>query len=256
MQPVVEPARGLCGNHKPNRFFGIERKRINRALLRQGPLLFLKGGLCLSISTTDIFYQAASVWNMLTEYNYTFTYGFKNKLYTINLTFSPEDFPHLAGFQYLKDISLPRYNPKKIVSKIPDGSITLEQIQQAAQYDEMVVPRLEALVRIKDTLDNDFNLFSYMPRMYSFYTQIKADYIISSHSDITSFVFILQSNADGSAKCDYLCCSTFKQGDRDYESNQRPRTLLKKERKHIHSGTSEIMMDKLTVQKDNSENGS
>ena len=28
MQPVAEPAHGLCVNHKPNRFLGIERKRI------------------------------------------------------------------------------------------------------------------------------------------------------------------------------------------------------------------------------------
>lgn len=246
MQPIVEPARGLCGNHKPNRFFGIERKRINGALFTQGSLLILKGAFCLSSSTTDIFYQAASIWNSLTEYQYIFTYGFKSRLYTINLTFSPEDFPHLAGFQYLKDISLPKYNPEKTVSKILDGSITVEQVRQAAQYEEMVLPRLEALVRIKDTLDNEFNLFSYMPRMYPFYTQIKADYIISSHSDITSFVFILQSTANGSARCHYLCCSAFKQGGRDYESNQRPRTLLKKERIHINSKTSIILMDKLS----------
>ena len=206
------------------------------------------GGQYLTSSTNDIFYQAASVWNELTDYKYVFTYGYKNKLYTINLTFLSEDFPHLAGFQYLKDLSLPKYNRKKIISQILDGTIKLEQIKKAAQYNEMVVPRLEALVRIKDTLDNEFMLFSYMPRMYPFYTQIKADYLITSRSDIKSFVFIIQSNADGSAKCDFSCCSTFKQGARDYESNQRPRSLLKKERIHISSCSSTILLDKLTPQ--------
>ena len=105
-------------------------------------------------SSTDIFYDAASIWNEPTEYNYIFTYGYKNTLYTISLTFSQEDFPHLAGFQYLKDITLPRYNPEKIVSRIRDGTITLAQIEKAS-------------------------LFSYMPQMYPFYTQIKADYLIS-----------------------------------------------------------------------------
>ena len=206
------------------------------------------GGQYLTSSTNDIFYQAASVWNELTDYKYVFTYGYKNKLYTINLTFLSEDFPHLAGFQYLKDLSLPKYNRKKIISQILDGTIKLEQIKKAAQYNEMVVPRLEALVRIKDTLDNEFMLFSYMPRMYPFYTQIKADYLITSRSDIKSFVFIIQSNADGSSKCDFSCCSTFKQGARDYESNQRPRSLLKKERIHISSRSSTILLDKLTPQ--------
>ena len=199
-------------------------------------------------SKIDIFYQAASVWNELTDYHYLFTYGYKNKLHEINLTFSPGDFPHLAGFQYLKDISLPRYNPEKTVARILDGTINSGQIQKAAQYEDMIVPRLEALVRMKDTLDNNFNLFSYMPCMYPFYTQIKADYLISCHSDITSFVFIIQAHENGTAKCDYLCCSAFKQGDRDYEANQRSRALLKKERIHISTNTTTILLDKLSSQ--------
>ena len=52
--------------------------------------------------SNNILYQAASVWNTLTDYCYIFTYGYKNQLYTINLSFSMEDFPHLAGFQYLR----------------------------------------------------------------------------------------------------------------------------------------------------------
>jgi len=221
---------------------------MKKALHLQG-LLFVKRGISMSINQTDIFYKAASVWNELTEYRYKFIYGYKNKLYTINLTFSPEDFPHLAGFQYLKDISFPRYNPKKIIFRILDGTINLEQIQKSVQYEDMVLPRLEALVQMKDTLDNDFKLFSYMPRLYPFYTQIKADYLISRHSDITSFVFIIQSESAGTAKCDYLCCSAFKQEGRDYEFNQRPRALLKKERIHIYSNNSTILLDKLTSKK-------
>ena len=194
---------------------------------------------------TDIFYKAASVWNELTEYRYIFTYGYKGELHTINLTFSQEDFPHLAGFQYLKDVAFPRYNPQKIVSQILNGKITIDHIKSAALYEEMVHPRLEALVRMKDILDNEFKLFTYMPKMYPFYTQIKADYLISSHADITSFVFIIQADSDGSAKCDYLCCSAFEQGERNFEQNQRPRTLLKNERIHIPSNTRVVLFDKV-----------
>nr|WP_276009042.1 PBECR4 domain-containing protein [Aequitasia blattaphilus] len=193
-------------------------------------------------------YQAASVWNKLSEYKYSLTYGYKNKLYEINLTFSPNDFPHLAGFQYLKDLALPKYNRSKILSRILNGTLNLKQIQKATQYEKMVLPRLEVLVQIKDALDNDFNLFSYMPDKYPFHTQIKADYLISHHSDIVSLVFIVQSYVDDSAQCNYLCCSTFKQGERNYESNQRPRVLLKKERIHINSGSSAILLDKLSSQ--------
>ena len=94
--------------------------------------------------SNNILYQAASVWNTLTDYCYVFTYGYKNQLYTINLSFSMEDFPHLAGFQY-----------------------------------------------------------------------------------------------------DYLCCSAFTKGERDYEANQRRGALLKKERIHIPTNSTTVLFDKL-----------
>ncbi|MCD8129764.1 MAG: PBECR4 domain-containing protein, partial [Lachnospiraceae bacterium] len=194
----------------------------------------------------DILYQAASVWNELTEYSYIFTYGYKKQLYTVNLTFSPEDFPHLAGFQYLQDLSLPRYNPKKTVDRILDHNITFDQIAKGAQYEISVKPRLEALLRLKDIIEKDFTFFSYLPSLYPFTTRIKADYLISSHLDMTSFVFIIKADSDGSAKCDYLCCSAFIKGDRDYECNQRTRTILKKERVHISSQERAVLYDRLT----------
>ena len=208
----------------------------------------MKGDGSISNPANDIFYQAAFVWNELTEYRYIFTYGYKNKLSTIKLTFSPENFPHLMGLQYLKDLTLPRYNQGKIVSRILDGTISLEQIQKGKQYKKMVLPRLEALTRLKDILENDFNLFSYMPRMYPFYTQIKADFLISGHTDITSYVFLIQSKIDGTGQCDQLCCSAFRQDNRDFEKNQRVRVLLKKERIHIPSNTSTVLLDRLVKQ--------
>jgi len=98
---------------------------------------------------------------------------------------------------------------------------------------------------LKNILESDFRLFSYMPKMYPFTTTIKADYLISSHLDLVDFVFIIQSSYNGAAKCDYLCCSAFTKGERDYETNQRMRTLLKKERIHIATNTSTILYDRL-----------
>ena len=114
----------------------------------------------------DILQQSALAWKELTEYRYQFVYGYKKTLYPINLTFSFEDYPHLAGFQYMKDISLPNYTSAKIVDRILERKITFEQIQKAAQYEEMVKPRLEALIHLKNSLDNDFNLYSFMPRIF------------------------------------------------------------------------------------------
>ena len=171
----------------------------------------------------DLLQQSAQAWKEITEYRYLFTYGYKKQLHPINLTFSLEDYPHLAGFQYMKDL-------------------------KAAQYEEMIKPRLEALVHLKESLDNKFNLYSYMPRMYPFITGIKADYLISSHFSVDNFIFIIKANAQGELKCDFLCCSIFEKGDRDYETNQKARTLMKKERIHIPSNTTDILLDRLSAQ--------
>ena len=80
----------------------------------------------------DILKQSALTWKELTEYRYQFVYGYKKTLYPINLTFSNEDYPHLAGFQYMKDISLPNYSSAKTADRIHEGKITFEQIQKAA----------------------------------------------------------------------------------------------------------------------------
>ena len=112
---------------------------------------------------------------------------------------------------------------------------------------EMIKPRLEAIIHLKSSLDNDFTLYSYMPRMYPFITNIKADYLIASHMHIDSFIFIIRSTPQNEAKLNFLCCSIFKESERNYETNQRTRTLLKKERIHIPSNTSVILFDKLNA---------
>ena len=71
----------------------------------------------------DLLQQSAQACKEITEHRYLFTYGYKKQLYPINLTFSLEDYPHLAGFQYMKDLSLPNYSSAKIADRILEGKI-------------------------------------------------------------------------------------------------------------------------------------
>lgn len=207
--------------------------------------IFLREGENVQDEQQNVLYQAAAVWKDLMNYRYILTYGCRNKSYEINLTFSADEFSHLAGFQYLKDISLPRYNSRKIVDMILSGKITYKAIQKGMQYREMVEPRLLALVRLKEVLEQDFELFSYVPNLYPFVTKIKADYIISSQNEPTAFVFIIKESSVGDAMCDFLCCSAFEKGDRDYRTNQRSRALLKKERVQIETSDTVVLYDRL-----------
>ncbi len=197
-------------------------------------------------SDKNILFQAAEAWMELTNYRYIFTYGYKNKLYTITLGFAPSDFPHLAGFQYMKDIAaMPRVSPNKLLQKILDGAVDTEPFLRATKFDGYVAPRLRAIMRLKESLDTEFSLYKYMPRFYSFYTNIKADYLISSHIDNTDFIFIINSN-NGFSSVEYTCCSIFEQNERNYVEGQRERILLKKERIFFPLNKTDILYDRLT----------
>ncbi len=66
----------------------------------------------------NLLQQSALAWKEITEYRYSLIYGYKKQLYPLHLTFSLEDYPHLAGFQYMKDLSLPNYNSSKIATRM------------------------------------------------------------------------------------------------------------------------------------------
>lgn len=193
----------------------------------------------------DILKQSALAWKEITKFRYNLTYGYKKTLYPISVTFSLEDYPHLAGFQYAKDAPVQNYASAKVVSRILEGKISHETISKASQYEGMILPRLKALVHLKNAFDNDFTLYSYMPRFYPFYTDIKADYLISSHYELDSFVFIIQTSPSGETKLDYVCCSAFTKGERDYEANQSSRILLKKERIYLPDNSSYVFFNKI-----------
>lgn len=223
-------------------------KTLKRELcFRHGSLFLQKENTFLYEQKNDILYQAAIVWKELTKYQYAITYGYRKQLHTLYLTFSNKDFSHLAGFQYLKDISFPKYNPSKIIDQIINGKITYSQIQKGCQFNQSVKPRLTALIHLKDILETDFTLFSFIPHLYPFSTTMKADYLISSHRDFNSFIFILHVPADETQNCNYLCYSAFIKEIRNYETNQRPRTILRKEKVHIETGTVCLLYDKLTI---------
>lgn len=82
--------------------------------------------------------------------------------------------------------------------------------------------------------------------MYPFITGIKADYLISSHFSVDNFIFIIKANSQGDLKCDFLCCSIFEKGERDYETNQRLRTLMKKERIHMTLLEKDFLEENMT----------
>ena len=53
--------------------------------------------VCMENNDYGLLYGAAVAWKELTEYYYVFTFGYKQQLYTIHLSFPSEKVPHLAA---------------------------------------------------------------------------------------------------------------------------------------------------------------
>ena len=125
----------------------------------------------------DLLQQSAQAWKEITEYRYLFTYGYKKQLYPITLTFSLEDYPHLAGFQYMKDISLPNYSSAKIADRILEGKI------QWANAKKIAI-RLHFLKSYSFAIDNIELLLVLIIRIilstYKFFPSSYAFFIIST----------------------------------------------------------------------------
>lgn len=56
----------------------------------------------------DTVKHALTAFVKLFDYNYKFIISCQKKLNEIKLAFVDKDFYHLAGFQYLKDIDIPK----------------------------------------------------------------------------------------------------------------------------------------------------
>lgn len=174
----------------------------------------------------DILLKSAREWRRLCNSRFRITYGLKGKLHVIEVVFSASDYYHLAGFHYARGVMSNFRGHNRALKLVLDGKITLERLEKAEHYDDMIKPRLLALCHLSESLKSNFNLLSFDKSRYPFATDIKADYIISSHLDNIYYTFIIQSFKEGT---EYSCCSIFQQDHRNYETNQTKFTVLKTE---------------------------
>ncbi len=186
---------------------------------------------------TDILYKAALSWMELTKYNYTFVYGKSQRKHELDINFYEESFAHVMGIQYLRDVGLPRYNSKNLLNKILSGKITCHTLSRGRKYEDTVLPRLKAIINLKDAFEGECKLFSFRPEDYPFHTEIKANYFISANVGDVCFYFVVKENniwEEENSK--YTCMSAFEKSSRNYEMNQRPLKILRKYRTDLETG--------------------
>ena len=170
-----------------------------------------------------LLYDAALAWSNLLNTSYHFTYGKQGKLYEISLSFGAEHFFHMSGIHYVDDIDFGISLKKpRFLFDVLSRKINPEIVEKSSSWDD-IKGRLDAIIRLEDVLDSDFEIYLFNARYLPFYSALNARYMIRNvHTGEVVFLFV-DEQADS-----FYCKSIFTMTDRDYSAGQRKIRLLQK----------------------------
>lgn len=187
--------------------------------------------------------EAALLFQKLLGVKYKIILGKKGKLTEFYIDFNKEDFFHLIGLQYLKDLPQLKKNRAFIFDKILSDNITENQISKSCFYTD-IEQRISDFLLFEELLDSNETIFKYSFNRSSF-SDIRAEYLLKTTYKIrTNYIFIdKRTNIDNK-----FCRSFFFNDKNNYCQNQVTMTLLYKE-KIFANGSSVIQLNKLTPQR-------
>ena len=108
----------------------------------------------------DKIYEAAAKYVALSRYEYKFILSRNRKLLELRVDFRDEDFYHLTGLQYLKDIDIPRNRKKTLDDIIYKKRITDSRLENSRFYvnpvpDKDIQSRISSLRFLEEYIDTD-----------------------------------------------------------------------------------------------------
>lgn len=173
-----------------------------------------------------LFLDAAIAWSSLHNVNYILDIARKGKLERIELSFLDEDFSHLAGMQYAKDIDFgirkAEYYGESLIPALLNKRMDDTKIELSRNWNR-ISGRLTAIINLQKTLDGEFIIVSFNKLKVRGYSQIDAKFAIKSMiSGDVYFVFLDERSGR------YYCKSAFRKENTDYSENQSVMTLLQK----------------------------
>lgn len=193
----------------------------------------------------DTIQNAFNNFQDLMNYKYSFIIANKKKVYKIHLTFFAKDFYHLAGFQYLKDIDIPK-NPTTFYEKINAIKITDTYLETSTNYEKVddsytnVKDRIWGLQFLEKYLDNKNIICKYVKYMNK-YSAIQADYLITSVvNHKTAYIFLRKRKNEDS----YCICSFFIESKAEYKGIKV--YWLYKSKININTKMEEILYNRLS----------
>lgn len=183
--------------------------------------------------------SAALVFNGLLAVKYKIILGKRGNLTEFSIGFEKEDFFHLIGLQYLRDIPQLKKNRGIIFDKIISGEITESLISKSSFYED-IRQRIIDFIAFEELLDSNELVFKYARNRATF-SNILAEYLLKTRYNCrTSYIFLDRSND----RSDKFCRSFFFNENNNYTLNQIAMTLLYKE-KVLANGESIIQLDKI-----------
>ena len=195
---------------------------------------------------TDLLYQAALRFEKLTHTGYRIILGRKTKTFELQLRFPKNSFFHLAGLQYLGDITFSSQNKEHIYKEILQKKITITDLQKSVFFDTCFISeRLQYLQLLENMLDVCQLIFFINPKEYIRHTKIYADYlceyIIPNNTTDVLYYFLIKDR-NSLTKNIYKGCSFFKKHDKDYRHGTAQTKLLLSEKIiNVETPQEEIM---------------
>lgn len=187
---------------------------------------------------------SANAFEKMFKKKYKIVIAYKKQLLSFEMDFRKEDFAHLVGLQYLKDLDLGK-NDTIIYEKIVNKEITDDLLARSCFYLQVdnnyvkVKERIADFKHIEECIDSKSIVVKYIKGKNA-YSMIDADFLITValHGD-TYYIFIRKRRKEET----YMLCSFFKKvqeckGDKAY--------WLYKEKIDEDTATSIVLYDRLS----------
>lgn len=181
--------------------------------------------------------DAARCWNDLHDVKYILDVARKGSLERVELSFLYEDFPHLAGMQYARDVDFgirrSEYYGERLIPALLDKNMIDTKMEESRNW-ERITGRLKAIVNLQNVLDGEFTIVFFNKKKVRGFSQIEARFAIRSVTwgDVY-FIFLDERSGR------YYCKSAFRKETIDYTENQSIMAVLQKSK--ITAGKTEIL---------------
>ena len=181
--------------------------------------------------------DAQKAFSKLFDIEYQFVLGRKDKTVSLTIEFQKYHFFHLAGLQYLKDLSRLFIPAEGVYNQIESGQLPVSYIESSNNYD-YIKGRVEYLPTLEYIFDSNDTIFKYNPELQAF-SVIEADFLLRNEiNKVPIFVFL---SKDKNKK--YFCKTFFPQGKKNYTERQTKWTVLFK-KKIVKSTNTETVLYK------------